>query len=186
MIEETLSSIEEKNKIRSLLKEKRKGLSAERRREGAQNLLHALLPLVKSGLILSFASFQDETDLWPLNERLAKQKQLVLPLMLREKLLLYLVKNPKEELHPSSFGILEPCQKRCREILPEQISLALIPGLGFDLEHHRIGYGKGYYDRLLGKLTKVKKIGIGFSEQLVNHPLPIQEHDVRLDQLLLI
>lgn len=83
----------------------------------------------------------------------------------------------------------EQLAKEGRVVFPEdkfalkEISIALVPGVGFDLESHRLGYGKGFYDKLL-KDTLFLKWGVGFHEQLVEK-LPIEAHDVKLDAVYL-
>ena len=137
----------------------------------------------QEGPILSFASFGDEIDLWPLNRKLAEKNQLVLPRVEQGHLTLYEVED-LNQLILSSWGILEP--PKDKPIAPEKISLALIPGLGFDRRKHRIGYGKGYYDRLLPKLIHAKKIGLGYQEQLLEALIPTDPEDHSLDELSLL
>ncbi len=137
----------------------------------------------QEGPILSFASFGDEIDLWPLNRKLAEKNQLVLPRVEQGHLTLYEVED-LNQLILSSWGILEP--PKDKPIAPEKISLALIPGLGFDLRKHRIGYGKGYYDRLLPKLIHAKKIGLGYQQQLLKTLIPVEPGDHSLDELSLL
>lgn len=114
-------------------------------------------------LILSFASFGTEINLWPLNEQLAKEKRLALPRSLDHMLSIHLVEH-LSDLETHLWGWRMPSIHQ--PILPDdRLSLALIPGLGFDKQNgHRLGYGKGYYDQLLAKLS-CPTWGIGFYEQ---------------------
>lgn len=171
-----------KGKLRTLLKEKRKSLPAERRKLAPLSLAPHLHTLQK---VLSFASFGEEIDLWEINQFFAQKKELILPKVEGETLLLFHVENLKEQLARSSLGILEPIPEKCRPALFEEIRYVLVPGLGFDAHNQRLGYGKGYYDRLLPQLKNAVKIGVGFQEQLLDEPLPCEPHDFPLDQLLL-
>ncbi len=81
-----------------------------------------------------------------------------------------------KDLAPAKYGIPEPKSKKLGKFVPD---LAITPGLAFDLDLHRLGYGKGYYDRLFKKI-KTKKIGIAFDIQIVGK-LPRHEHDQRMD-----
>lgn len=78
-------------------------------------------------------------------------------------------------------------QQRGQLILPEEspleASIVLVPGLAFDSRCHRLGYGKGWYDRLLAQL-EIPAFGIGFSEQKMEI-LPTQPHDIPLSGLYL-
>lgn len=77
-----------------------------------------------------------------------------------------------------------------RLLLPEslkeknEIALILVPGLGFTASNYRIGYGKGYYDRLLASLPHCPSFGLGFKEQLVES-LPIESTDYPVSHLYL-
>ncbi|NGX37851.1 MAG: 5-formyltetrahydrofolate cyclo-ligase [Chlamydiae bacterium] len=172
-----------KTLIRQKFREIRSATSSEKREEAS------LLALQKFGAlksILSFASFRDEIDLWPLNHHLAKKGELILPRIEEHILTLYRVHHIGEDLKASDWGILEPIPERCTRVSPEEIQYALVPGLAFDNAKHRIGYGKGYYDRLLSQLTSAIKIGIGFRKQLLNEPIPFDPTDHPLDELSLL
>ena len=89
----------------------------------------------------------------------------------------------KEPLYLSKFGTLEP-KKSNKDVLPD---LILVPLVVFDKQFNRIGYGKGYYDRILKKIHKIKKkvisLGIAYSFQKINK-IPVNKHDVKLDYIL--
>jgi len=63
-----------------------------------------------------------------------------------------------------------------------RLDLALVPGVAFDLNGHRLGRGKGYYDRLLAMLTG-PACGVAFDQQIVSQ-VPNEPHDVRLSCIL--
>lgn len=89
------------------------------------------------------------------------------------------------ELEAGAYGILEPRQQLrsdpLRRVNPQQIDFAIVPGLGFDREGGRIGYGKGYYDRLLPQLpTDCPKVGLAYDCQLVEN-IPVESYDQRMD-----
>jgi len=87
-----------------------------------------------------------------------------------------------DELKSDANGIPSPVsQEDC--LHPEELDLALIPGIGFDTRGRRLGYGKGYYDRLLEGRT-VPTLGIGFDFQIQKSALPESKSDVVLDALL--
>jgi 5-formyltetrahydrofolate cyclo-ligase len=88
-----------------------------------------------------------------------------------------------EELKTSNYGILEPANINC-EIKPENIDFVLAPGLLFDMNGGRLGYGAGYYDRFLKSVRKdCVKIGAAYHFQIVEH-VPMEEHDVFLDRII--
>ncbi len=134
--------------------------------------------------ILSFASFGTEIETHSLNRLLAQREQLYLPKIVDNDLHIYHISDLDHQLAPNSLGIPEPIVERCEKLSPNQLSLILVPALGFDRHNHRIGYGKGFYDRLLYSLPHCPAYGIGFTEQLGDR-LPCSKQDMSLDRLLL-
>ncbi|HHZ12396.1 MAG: 5-formyltetrahydrofolate cyclo-ligase [Caldicoprobacterales bacterium] len=85
------------------------------------------------------------------------------------------------ELAPSHFGLLEPIAEFVRQVDPKEIEVVLVPGLAFDRRGNRLGYGKGYYDRFLIKLSpRALKIGLAYSFQIIDE-VPIDDFDIPLD-----
>ena len=88
----------------------------------------------------------------------------------------------KDPLYVSKFGILEP-KNSTKEIIPDFI---MVPLVAFDNKLNRIGYGKGYYDRSLHEISKIKKnaisLGIAYSFQKCNG-IPVNKHDFKLDYI---
>ena len=177
-----------KQLIREELIKIRKGLCETRKKQAAHNAYLQLSKKLKPYKnILSFYSIKSEINLDLLNQDLFKEHKLLLPKI--EDAGLSAHKITKFEFIPSTFGILEPNPKFSTPIALEKIDCILVPALGFDRLCHRIGYGRGHYDQLLEKLQKAHlkpyTIGIGFQEQLCIKPLPVEEHDIALDELLL-
>ena len=88
----------------------------------------------------------------------------------------------KEPLYVNKFGIPEPKNSK-KKFIPD---LIMVPLVAFDNHLNRIGYGKGYYDRSLRKIRKIKKntifLGIAYSFQ--NCPqIPVNNHDFKLDYI---
>jgi 5-formyltetrahydrofolate cyclo-ligase len=81
-------------------------------------------------------------------------------------------------MKPSCYGILEPDNEITCD--SSKIDLIIVPGVVFDKQCHRIGYGKGYYDRLL-KNAKCKKIGLAYNFQIVEQ-IPADDWDEKLDK----
>ncbi len=82
----------------------------------------------------------------------------------------------------NKYGMLEPLKSK--KNVP---NIILVPLLAFDKRKHRLGYGKGFYDKFLSKYLKNHKkiltIGIAFSFQK-HHNLPIKSKDIKLDYIL--
>lgn len=84
-------------------------------------------------------------------------------------------------LREAAFGIPEPINPMPVE--PDEGSLFVIPGVGFDKSCSRIGYGVGFYDKYLSGRNRLHLVGLCFEIQLVD-ALPAEETDVRMDSVL--
>ncbi len=72
-----------------------------------------------------------------------------------------------ETLQFNAYGIQEPLP--FNQVAPDMIDTILVPLLGFDQKGHRVGYGKGYYDRYLVKASKgMQKIGVSYFDPMDN------------------
>jgi 5-formyltetrahydrofolate cyclo-ligase len=176
--------LNQKAEIRKSFLALRDSLTALRKTEASSLAYHELAKLPYPH-ILSFFSFGSEIDLYPYNCLLAEQGRLILPKRNGQELELYRVKDLFNDLEIISLGLREPIANLCEKIDPATIDLALIPGIAFDCERFRLGFGKGHYDRFLKK-NKLKTMGIGFREQFIETLLPRDSWDVQLDSLCLL
>ena len=82
-----------------------------------------------------------------------------------------------------AYGIRTPVLSRSEILTPAQLDLVLVPCTAFDASCHRVGMGKGYYDRYLPRCTNAVRIGIAFEAQRVPHAA-VDAHDQRLDAFI--
>jgi len=157
------------------------------RREEASKALAERMKNTTYNRILSFVSFGSEIELMPSNQIFIRERDLILPRCNPKLLELYSVKNFDRDLIKGSYGTLEPNPEVCLRIDPTTIQLVLVPGLAFDDEGYRLGYGKGYYDKLLAQLTHfpIQISGIGFKEQKSSTLLPRDSWDLPVQEVLL-
>ena len=117
-----------------------------------------------------------------LEEASKKKFKIVLPVIKSSNKMSFKSWIFKEPLYVSKFGILEP-NNLGKEIIPD---LIMVPLVAFDRKLNRIGYGKGYYDRSLQKISKLKKkkifIGIAYAFQECRR-VPANKHDFKLDYI---
>ncbi|MGH8022033.1 MAG: 5-formyltetrahydrofolate cyclo-ligase [Limisphaerales bacterium] len=164
-----------------------RAMSAERRKSESEKLCallraHPFFQAARS--ILFFASLPAEPDLWPLlSETLAGKKLVALPCFDpdRQSYQPRHVTDVRVGILSGKFGIREPPDS-CVAIPTNELELVLVPGVAFGMDGHRLGRGKGYYDRLLQNFTG-RKIGVAFDEQLVE-AVPSAENDVRMDLIM--
>jgi 5,10-methenyltetrahydrofolate synthetase len=117
---------------------------------------------------------------------LARGKVLVLPKVNKasKTLDIFQVKNPAIELLPGVWGIAEPDPTLCKSISISQVDLVLVPGLAFDITGQRVGYGGGYYDKLLaGCDKKTRLIAAAYSMQMVP-AVPALSHDLKVEMVI--
>lgn len=147
--------------------------------------LVGMAPYRECRTLLGYVSFRQEVDTLPLlREALEGGKRLVLPRVNRRERTLELYRvTDLVDLQPGYQGILEPDPRRCSRVDPDEIELVLVPGVAFDRRGYRLGYGGGYYDRLLTDIPRALKAGLAFSLQVVEF-LPIFPHDQPVDLLV--
>lgn len=130
--------------------------------------------------VLLYHSLPDEVDTHAFIRKWIASKRILLPVVKGDELELRAYTGP-ETLTAGSYGILEPTGPLFTRY--PDIALAVVPGVAFDRLGNRLGRGKGYYDRLLPRLTDAYKIGICFPYQLVDE-VPAEEFDIRMDEVL--
>lgn len=140
----------------------------------------AMGELKKAKTILFYASMQEEVDTMKLISHLLKKKCIVLPRIVGKNIELREVQNI-HSLIPVKFGILEPSVDSPRRN-PTEIDLAVIPGVAFDLQGFRIGFGNGYFDRLLKKM-RATTIGLAYEFQIIDK-VPVHPYDVPVNLII--
>lgn len=149
----------------------------------AQQQVLALGPFQQAARIALYASLGNEIDTTLLfaAARLAG-KQLYYPLVCNDRLAFHQI-IALEQLRLGSFGILEPCPVGSGQT-HEQMDLIVVPGVAFDLQGHRIGFGKGYYDRYLADMDPLPMlVGLCHDFQLCPE-VPAEGHDIRMDYVV--
>jgi 5-formyltetrahydrofolate cyclo-ligase len=127
--------------------------------------------------VMAFVGFKGEPDTDPLFARLAVDgKRLLLPRVEASGIVVVEGNSP---LVASKFGVPEPAGPA---IDVSEIDLVIVPGLAFTSAGDRLGYGQGYYDRLLPTVS-APTIGVCFDDQLVDE-MPTTDHDVRVDRVV--
>lgn len=165
-------------KINSIPKEELLKNSMEIKRR-----LFSLKEFLVSKTVMFYMSIKNEVYTHDMVGEVLASKKVAVPIVNTEKNEIF----PSEiksflELSTGTFGILEPSKEFIREISPKEIDLIIVPGIAFDMKGHRVGYGKGYYDKLLKK-TNAVRIGLAFELQIVNQ-IPKEPHDVPMNKII--
>lgn len=163
------------------------GMPPEQRRADSAKICAGLreLPLwQQAGSVLLFAPMPAEPDIWPLlAEALPAGKTAALPRFAAamQNYVAARIQDLPGDVVSGYFGIREPAA-RCEEIALNRFDLVLVPGVAFDRQGHRLGRGRGFYDRLLAEVRGVK-CGIAFEEQIAGE-VPAGQADVPLDLIV--
>lgn len=142
----------------------------------------------RCGQLFCFVSLPQEPDTLPILQQALKDgKTVAVPRCLPKRRMAFHLLSPErpmeEQLKSGTYGVPEP-SPAMPEVIPGPglFPLCLVPGLAFDHEGGRLGYGAGYYDRFLAAYPFVRKIGFALSP-FVMLQVPAEPTDLRLDGL---
>jgi 5-formyltetrahydrofolate cyclo-ligase len=188
---------EDKQKLRKIMEAKRQQLSEVQRQSASEVIcrlaLNILSPLVRSSTrptLLTFMPIRSEVDItaltrwwWEAGFHVAVPKvDKALQSMEAYEITSF------EELEPGAWGIPEPRTMASRVITPASIDVIIVPGLAYDRQGGRLGYGSGFYDRFLRSYDVIGlphpfKLGVCFDIQLQDE-LPMEQHDLHVDRMI--
>lgn len=161
-----------KNKLRNKYKSIRKSMSAEYKRKLDTAIFNRLISLKaykQSDTVLTFVSTDIEVNTHNIiNYSLEQGKKVAVPKCINgtRNMVFYLIES-FDDLEVATFSVLEPKTDKCKVLDNFDNSICIVPGLAFDLNGYRLGYGKGYYDRFLGKYNGIN-IGICYCSCTLN------------------
>ncbi|WP_072525724.1 5-formyltetrahydrofolate cyclo-ligase [Clostridium sp. Marseille-P3244] len=139
----------------------------------------------KADRIYSYVSFGSEADTYVLmEESIRRGKKVAVPKVLGPGKMEFYYIGDTGDLKPGFASILEPASRCKRAPVPDQSSLAIVPGSVFDRKGVRIGYGGGYYDVYLSGCPQCVRVALAFSVQCVEGDLPSDPHDIRMDAII--
>lgn len=137
-------------------------------------LMQCYAPIVARGEVDTWPLFSYVWDHWP-------HIRTAVPGRLRGDQPVTYAVNAETSWHEAGAA---PLPKEKLVISGQSFDLIIIPCLGFDKDHYRLGYGGGYYDRLLSTQTKADVIGLAFWNGYVPEGLPHERHDVPLRRII--
>jgi 5-formyltetrahydrofolate cyclo-ligase len=186
----TTSIQERKRQLRRSMLAVRRGLPAAERLARSQCVWERVSSLScyrQARVVLGYMACDHEvlTD-GLIRQAIASGKQLVLPVVQsdRQGMALYVIQDLERDVAPGYHGILEPQPQRTQVVAPEALELVLVPGVAFDQRGGRLGFGAGFYDRLLGRLPRdIPTVGLAFDFQVIPR-LPSQPHDIMLQAIV--
>ena len=182
-------SAEAKATLRAEILRRRDALPDAERASSGRRIIDTILGLPayeRSRTVLAYASFGSElrTDEF-LRHALDGGKRLVLPRVESGRLVLYEVSDIGRDLAPATWGIREPVPDLCPPASPNEVDFALVPGVAFDPKCRRLGYGGGFYDRLLGAGLSdgAPTVAGAFGVQIVDE-VPVDPSDIPVNAVI--
>jgi 5,10-methenyltetrahydrofolate synthetase len=171
----------DKQSIRTTMRKKRKNLSlAEKQRKDFLILEHLKEIVAFETHIGVFLSFQDEIDTFPIVEYLFEKGIKVSSSKIEENNLVFYQLSAPATIETGVYNI--PIPQSDVKTRAQDMGILLIPLLAFSKEKHRVGYGKGYYDRYL-KNYKGLKVGLAYDFQYLPC-FKTDQYDIPLDMIV--
>ena len=179
--------IQKKKELRKMISARKKECPIEERIRRSSSVIKNLcaLPEFKAAKnVLFYWSMADEVFTQEIVPEIARSKNVFLPVVKGDDLLIKKFTAEKSLVDGESFAIPEP-DDAAEEVSVDEIDFVVVPGVAFDLEGGRMGRGKGFYDRLLSKATGKGpyKAGICFDFQIVDE-VPREPHDIIMDKVV--
>ena len=178
--------IESKNELRQKYRALRDSFGEEfinKASNSTSNNLQKIEEFVKADIVLLYYPTKNEISPLPLFEICLKMgKTVAFPVCQKESTTLMFKKVTSLDMFsPSSFGIFEP-NEECEIIIPTEKTICITPALLFSKDGHRLGYGKGYYDRFLKDFNGIS-IGFSYSDCVLDF-IPHDTYDIPLDMII--
>ena len=166
----------------------RDSMPAEQRAAASEAICRRIAGMASFGLcdtILCYAAIGTEVDPTALaKEALSRGKTVAFPVCAEESGVMefYAVDSLDELSASGKYSIPTPPVREEKRVIPTESTMILMPGLIFDKNGKRIGYGGGYYDRYIRKyptlLHSSMTVGITFHAFLSDIPIPYSDHDI--------
>ena len=174
----------DKKALRNMIREKKRSMTEEQILSSSQRLgeLFHSHPLYKNAkTIYGYLPYNQEVRTIPMLEQALKDgKRIAVPKVFGDEMkFIYL--NDLSKVEKGYCDIPEPIEDG--PVADDTTALVLMPGLAFDSEGHRIGYGGGFYDRFLAREPGHPTLALCYDFQMVEH-LDTEEFDVPVDCVL--
>ena len=176
-----------KNELRAVYRRLRTNCPKDVKRELDRKLTEKFLSLdeyKKCRTLFAFVSTPIEVDTSKIIETALKDgKRIAVPKCIdKTGLMDFYFIDSTDCLKKGAFSIMEPDEEICEKVTDFSDGLCLVPGLCFDYQGYRLGFGKGYYDRFL-ESENIYTVGICYDEML-SESLPSEKHDVKIKKVI--
>ena len=176
--------MDKKNTLRKKMVAFRAQLVSAEKKEWDQVICQRIYQLIKdkeANVVHTFLPMEEEIDIFPLIKQLLSEGiTIAAPEALSKRRLRNWILHDINELQDGIYGTQFPANS---EEYTGDYDLIIVPGLAFDKERYRLGYGAGYYDTFLAKHPEAFTVGIAYPFQMLEE-VPTEAHDVRLDSVI--
>ncbi len=174
-----------KQQLRKDIRQRKQQYSLEQREVWSKEIEQKLLDhprLQTARVVMLYYALPDEVDTRHLVNTLLKEgKTVVLPKCIDKEHIEPRQYTGPDDLAEGIYNLLEPVGKPYDAL--GDIEQIIVPGMSFDSKGHRLGRGRGYYDRFLAQVPQAYKIGVCFDFQRVEQ-VPVDENDQVMDEVL--
>ncbi len=172
-----------KTEVRRLVKNKKKALSKEEIEQRSRHIISKIFGLDEyqnACRIYAYVSYNQEVSTFQfMRQVLAEGKTLLVPKVHKDVMRFHEISD-LDELRPGAYGILEPDNEKLDTVSQ---GFMLLPGLAFDKEGHRLGYGGGFYDKYLNENPCHYKAALAYDFQVFEE-IPFEAYDIPVDCLV--
>lgn len=169
-----------KDELRRQIRQIKRQFTSRQLEELSLPVLARLRPLLQdAAVVMAYYSLPDEVNTHRLLDELVEEgKTVLLPEVVDDETMVVRRYRSSADLREGAYHIMEPVGEMFTDY--QQIDVVLVPGVAFDADGHRLGRGRGYYDRFLKTVGTVSKIGVCFDFQKVQE-VPVGPDDVMVD-----
>ncbi len=174
---------EQKKQIRKEIKQLKANLSFDKKIERSAIIFSKLETNIffqNAKCVMLYWSMEDEVQTHDFVIKWAHEKEIILPSVQNDILVLKKFDGIQSLKKGEKFGIHEPDGEDFEDF--EKIDVIIVPGIAFDKANNRMGRGKAYYDGLLTKLSAYK-IAVCFDFQVIDN-VPTDKHDIKMDEII--
>ncbi len=148
-----------------------------------QSRFLTLRQYAKCDTVFTYVSKDLEVDTYAIiRAAWANGKKVAVPKCIEDSKMDFYYIESMDDLEDGSFGVKEPVESKCKKVADLSRGLCIVPGLSFDAEGYRLGYGKGYYDRFLSKFGG-ETVGLCYSN-CIKWKLPHGKYDRAVDVIV--
>ncbi|NBI06254.1 5-formyltetrahydrofolate cyclo-ligase [Senegalia massiliensis] len=180
---------DEKKELRKIVLKERKKLNKDAVNSLSDKIISYLIKMKEfkqSETIMVYLSFKQEVDTFNLIDKMrGLGKKVVITYTDKKENVLIPCRliDLEDSLEKNPFGYLEPKEDSIEKVNPSEIDLIITPGLAFDKKGNRVGYGGGYYDKLLKSAPQATKIAVSYDFQIFSE-VPSEKFDIPVDYIV--